>query len=65
MIGGISLKNMNMAKSIGIGLAVGTAAAYASTKMMSKSGMKACKKNVAKCMKSMESMMNGIVSMTR
>ncbi len=60
-----SSKNMTMAKSVGIGIAVGTAAAFASTKMMSKSGMKACKKNVAKCMKSMESMMNGIVSMTK
>ncbi len=60
-----SSKNMTMAKGIGIGIAVGTAAAVASTKMMSKSGMKACKKNVAKCMKSMESMMDGIVSMTR
>lgn len=60
-----SSKNMTTAKSIGIGIAVGTAAAVASTKMMSKSGMKACKKNVAKCMKSMESMMDGIVSMTK
>ncbi|MBQ8763479.1 MAG: hypothetical protein IJZ07_05190 [Clostridia bacterium] len=60
-----SSKNMTMAKGIGIGIAVGTAAAVASTKMMSKSGMKTCKKNVAKCMKSMESMMDGIVSMTR
>ncbi len=61
----MSSKNMTTAKSIGIGIAVGTAAAVASTKMMSKSGMKACKKNVAKCMKSMESMMDGIASMTR
>ena len=60
-----SSKNMTMAKSIGIGLAVGTAAAVASTKMMSKSGMKTCKKNVAKCMKTMENMMDGIVSMTK
>ncbi len=60
-----SSKSMTMAKSIGIGLAVGTAAAVASTKMMSKSGMKACKKNVAKCMKSMESMIDGIASMAR
>ncbi|MBR3780491.1 MAG: hypothetical protein IKK63_04725 [Clostridia bacterium] len=59
------MKNMTMAKSVGIGLAVGTAAAYASTKMMSRSGMKACKKNVAKCVKSMENMMDGIASMTR
>ncbi len=62
MIGGISLKDMTMAKSIGIGLAVGTAAAYASTKMMSKSGMKACKKNAAKCMKTMEGMIDSIAS---
>lgn len=60
-----SSRNMTAAKSIGIGLAVGTAAALASTKMMSKSGMKTCKKNVAKCVKSMESMMDGIVAMTK
>ncbi len=58
-----SSKNMTMAKSIGIGLAVGTAAAVASTKMMSKSGMKTCKKNAARCIKSMENMMDGIASM--
>ena len=61
----MSSKNMTTAKSIGIGIAVGTAAAVASTKMMSRSGMKTCKKNVAKCVKTMESMMDGIVSMAK
>lgn len=60
-----SSKNMTMVKSVGIGLAVGTMAAVASTKMMSRSGMKTCKKNVARCMKSMESMMDGISSMVK
>ena len=61
----MSSKNMTTAKSIGIGIAVGTAAAVASTKMMSRSGIKTCKKNVAKCVKTMESMMDGIVSMAK
>ena len=35
-----SSKNMNWVKGMGIGLAVGTAAAVAGTKMMTKSGRK-------------------------
>lgn len=69
MIGGIVLfmssKNMSTAKSVGIGLAVGTMAAVVSSKMMSRSGMKMCKKSVTKCMKTMGNMMDDIMSMTR
>ena len=61
----MSSKNMSTAKSVGIGLAVGTMAAVVSSKMMSKSGMKMCKKSVSKCMKTMGNMMDEIVSMTR
>lgn len=53
--------NMSMVKGIGIGLAVGTAAAVASTKMMTKKGRRACKKNAAKCMKSMESVIDAMM----
>ncbi len=58
-------KNMSMVKGLGIGLAVGTAAAVAGSKMMTKSGRKACRKSAVKCMKTMEDMMNGISMMTR
>lgn len=63
MIGGIILfetSNMSMVKGLGIGLAVGTAAAVASTKMMTKKGRKACRKNAAKCMKSMETVIDAM-----
>lgn len=52
---------MSMVKGLGIGLAVGTAAAVASTKMMTKKGRKACKKNAARCMKSMESVIDAMM----
>ncbi len=50
-------------KGMGIGLAVGTAATIAGSMMMTKSGRKTCKKNAAKCMRTVEDMMNGIMSM--
>lgn len=53
--------DMSMIKGLGIGLAVGTAAAFASTKMMSKKGRKACRKNAARCMKSMESVIDAMM----
>lgn len=56
-----SSKNMAIAKGMGIGLAVGTMAAVAGSKMMSKSSKKACRKNAVKCMKSMESVLNGMM----
>lgn len=61
----MSSKNMVTAKSVGIGLAVGTMVAVASSKMMSKSGMKMCKKGVTRCMKTMGNMMDDIMSMAR
>lgn len=57
-----SSKKMSIAKGMGIGLAVGTAAAVVGTKMMTSSGKRAFRKNAAKCMKSMEDVMNGISS---
>lgn len=60
-----SSKSMDMAKSIGIGLAVGTAAAVAGSKMMTRSGRKACRKTAAKCMKNMESVIDSISSMAK
>ncbi len=53
---------MSIVKGMGIGLAVGTAAAMVSSKMMTRSGKKAFRKNAAKCMKSVEDVMNGISS---
>lgn len=60
-----SSKSMDMAKSIGIGLAVGTAAAVAGSKMMTRSGRKACRKTAVKCMKNMESVIDSISSMAK
>ena len=58
-------KNMSMVKGLGIGIAVGTAAAVAGSKMMTKSGRKACRKSAAKCMKTMEDMLDSFSMMTR
>ncbi len=58
-------KNMSMVKGLGIGLAVGTAAAVAGTKMMTRRGRKACRKSAAKCMKTVEGMLDSISMMTR
>ena len=53
---------MSIVKGMGIGLAVGTAAAMVSSKMMTRSGKMAFRKSAAKCMKSVEDVMNGISS---
>ena len=45
-------------KGMGIGLAVGTAAAVVGSKMMTKSSRRACRKNAIKCMKSVEDVLN-------
>jgi len=58
-----SSKNMNWVKGMGIGLAVGTAAAVAGTKMMTKSGRKACRKTATRCMKNIEGMMDSMSAM--
>lgn len=53
-------KNMSVIKGMGIGLAVGTAAAVVGSKMMTKSSRKACRKNAIKCMKSVEDVLNSM-----
>lgn len=60
-----SSKNTDWVKGVGIGLAVGTAAAVAGTKMMSKSGKRACRKSAARCMKNIESMVSGMSAMMK
>lgn len=55
-----SSKQMSVMKGMGIGLAVGTAAAMVGSKMMTKSSRRACRKNAIKCIKSMESVLNGM-----
>lgn len=55
-----SSKNMSVMKGMGIGLAVGTAAAVVGSKMMTKSSKKACRKNAIKCMKSVEDILNSM-----
>ena len=56
-----SSKNMSVMKGMGIGLAVGTMAAVAGSKMMSKSGKRACRKNAVKCMKTVENMLDSMM----
>lgn len=56
-----SSKGMSVMKGMGIGLAVGTAAAVIGSSMMSKSSKKACRKNAIKCMKSVESTLNSMM----
>lgn len=60
-----SSKKTDWVKGMGIGLAVGTAAAVAGTKMMSKSGRKACRKSAARCMKNVEDMISGMSAMMK
>ncbi|MBQ2903263.1 MAG: hypothetical protein IJD78_03615 [Clostridia bacterium] len=56
-----SSKSMSVMKGMGIGLAVGTAAAVIGSSMMTKSSKKACRKNAIKCMKSVENALNGMM----
>ena len=55
---------MSAAKGIGIGIAVGTVAAVAGTKMMGGS-KRAYKKKMAKCMKTAEGVMDNICTMMK
>lgn len=55
-----SSKNMSIMKGMGIGLAVGTAAAVVGSKMMTKSSRRACRKNAIKCMKSVEDVLSSM-----
>ena len=56
---------MSVAAGVGIGLAVGTAAAAVGSKMMTRSGRRACRRNAAKCMRSVEGDLDNIASMTK
>ena len=56
-----SSKSMSVMKGMGIGLAVGTAAAVIGSAMMTKSSKKACRKNAIKCMKSVENTLNSMM----
>ncbi|MBQ4625865.1 MAG: hypothetical protein IJB45_01275 [Clostridia bacterium] len=60
-----SSRNSAMATGIGVGLAVGAAAAMCTAKMMSGSGKRAYKKKAAKCMRTVEDVMDNISSMMR
>ncbi len=60
-----SNKSADIAKGMGIGIAVGSIAAFAGSKMMTKSGKKMCKKSAAKCMRTVEEVLDGISAMTR
>lgn len=61
----MSNKTADIAKGMGIGLAVGTVAAVAGSKMMTKSGRKMCKRTATKCMNTMEDVLDSISSMMR
>ncbi len=61
----MSNRSADIVKGMGIGLAVGTAAAVAGSKMMTKSGRKTCKKTAAKCMRTMEDVLDSISAMTK
>ena len=60
-----SSKNTDWIKGMGIGIAVGTMAAVAGTKMMTRSGRKSCKKSAAKCMRTVEEVLDSITAMTK
>ncbi len=61
----MSNKSADIAKGMGIGIAVGTAAAVAGSKMMTKSGRKKCKKGATKCMRTVEEVLDSITAMTK
>ena len=55
----------SMAKGIGVGIAVGTAAAVMGTKLMSGTSKRARKRAITKCMKTAEDVVDGISSMMK
>ena len=61
----MSNKSADIAKGMGIGIAVGSVAAFAGTKMMTKSGRKTCKKTAEKCMRTVEEVLDSITAMTK
>lgn len=60
----LSSKNSVM-KSMGIGFVVGMAAVAAGAKMMGRSSKRACRKRAAKCMKTVEGMLNSFSAMAK
>lgn len=60
-----SSKNTDWIKGMGIGIAVGTAAAVAGTKMMTAKGRRACRKTANRCMKNVEEMISGMSAMMK
>lgn len=60
-----SSKTGSMMAGVGIGMALGAAAGMAGSKMMTKSGRRACRRNAAKCMKTVEDMIGGVSSMMK
>ncbi|MBE6820699.1 MAG: hypothetical protein E7516_06575 [Ruminococcaceae bacterium] len=61
----MTTKNMSLVKGMGIGIAVGSAAAMAGAKMMTKSGRRMCRRNASKAMKTVEGMLDSISMMTK
>ena len=60
-----SSRNSAMATGIGVGLAVGTVTAMCTAKMISGSGKRAYKKKAAKCMRTVEDVMDNITAMMK
>lgn len=61
----LSKQTCAILKGIGIGVAVGSAAAMTSTKMMSRDTRRCFKKNASKCMKTVSGMLDDVQSMMR
>ncbi len=59
------MKANSMLTGIGVGIAMGSAAVYAGSKITDKSLLKSCKKNTAKCMKSINSVLDSVSSMMK
>lgn len=60
-----SSKTGPMAAGVGIGMALGAAAGMVGSKMMTGKGRRACRKGAAKCMRTVEEMMNGVSSIMK
>ena len=61
--GGKKMKTNEMLKGLGVGVALGTAAALACSAMTDKSTMKCYKKKAAKCAKNLSCMLDSVQSM--
>lgn len=60
-----AFKKMNIAKGLGIGLAVGAAAALIGAGATGASGGKACKRKALKCMRGVENAIENVASMIK